>query len=178
MDIDALFTSLTNEDDNSISSDTDVSTRGKRRPTRLTKSLTNTSSDALPTARRTSIVRKNNNRGMENFAEVQLSFEDTVEKSVKTSKLLLPTGISRYSERIWLEPYMRKIRRVFVSNGIFFQKFDDGLKSYYAKDWDHSKGCFQLILSSFGEDGPSRYFLKLMEEHNGQPPKNFLGYGR
>jgi len=86
--------------------------------------------------------------------------------------------MNRYSDRVWLDPDMKRIRRVFVSNGIFFSKFDDGLKSYYARDWSHAKSCFELILSKFGNDGPSKYFLGCIEEHGGVPPRDFIGYGR
>ena len=58
-----------------------------------------------------------------------------------------------------------------------FQTFSDGLKSYYAQDWQHAKSCFETVLTQI-DDGPSRYYLTQIEQHNGVPPRDFIGYGR
>ena len=90
-------------------------------------------------------------------------------------ELVLPTGVRHYNERVWFEPDIKTIRRDYVSNGIIFPKFQEGLKSYYTKDWEHAKKCFETVLTQ-REDGPSRYFLGLMAEHDGKPPRSFIGY--
>jgi class 3 adenylate cyclase len=91
-------------------------------------------------------------------------------------ELILPTGPTLYNANVWLSEDMRKIRELF-SDGLFFQKFNSGLQSYYARDWEHAKQCFQTILERF-TDGPSRYFLKCIEvDNNGVPPRHFPGYG-
>ena len=93
-----------------------------------------------------------------------------------SKKLVLPEGVCHYSERAWLDPDIRKIRHSYVSNGIFFPKYEEGLKAYCLKDWTHAKQCFELVLSQ-REDGPSRHFLRKIAEHNGVPPRNFVhGY--
>jgi len=99
-----------------------------------------------------------------------------MEKTVRPEEdLVLPTGERHYNDRAWLEPDIRKIRRDFVSNGIIFPKFQEGLNSYFAKDWSNAKQCFELVLTE-REDGPSMYFLEQMAEHNGIPPRDFLSY--
>ena len=90
-------------------------------------------------------------------------------------ELVLPSGPTLYNANVWLSDDMRKIRELF-SDGLFFQKFNSGLQSYYARDWEHAKQCFQTILERF-DDGPSRFFLGCIEENNGIPPRNFQGYG-
>lgn len=90
-------------------------------------------------------------------------------------ELVLPTGPAVYAASVWVSEEMRNIRQLF-SDGIFFQKFNAGLNSYYTRDWDHAKQCFKTILERF-EDGPSRYFLTQIEKQNGKPPRNFRGYG-
>ncbi|EJK70155.1 hypothetical protein THAOC_08507 [Thalassiosira oceanica] len=90
-------------------------------------------------------------------------------------KLVLPRGTRKYSDRCWLEKDIKTIRRDIVSSGVFFPKFDQGLKSYYNKDWEHAKQCFELILSS-RDDGPTIYFMEQMEKHDFVPPKDFDGY--
>ena len=89
--------------------------------------------------------------------------------------LILPTGPTLYNANVWLSEDMRKIRELF-SDGLFFQKFNSGLQSYYARDWEHAKQCFQTILERF-DDGPSRYFLKCIQDNNGVPPRHFPAYG-
>jgi hypothetical protein len=93
----------------------------------------------------------------------------------KTDLIVLPNGPAIYNANVWFTEDMRIIRQRY-SDGIFFQKFNAGLQSFYSKDWDHAKQCFTTLLSRF-EDGPSRYFLNQIEEHNGKPPRDFNGYG-
>ena len=92
-----------------------------------------------------------------------------------TPELILPKGPTLYNANVWLDEEMRKIRELF-SDGLFFQKFNSGLQSYYARDWEHAKQCFQTILERF-DDGPSRYFLNCIQDNNGVPPRHFPGYG-
>ena len=89
--------------------------------------------------------------------------------------LVLPTGPALYNANVWTSDDMRTMRQLY-SDGLFFQNFMSGLQSYYTKDWEHATQCFTTILQRF-EDGPSRYFLSRIEEHNGIPPKDFVGYG-
>lgn len=91
-------------------------------------------------------------------------------------ELVLPTGPALYNANVWQSEEMKKIRQRY-SDGLFFQKFNSGLQSYYAKDWEHAKQCFQTILERF-EDGPSKYFLQQIEDHDGVPPRGFTGYGK
>ena len=90
-------------------------------------------------------------------------------------ELVLPSGPTLYNANVWLSDDMRKIRELF-SDGLFFQKFNSGLQSFYTRDWEHARQCFQTILERF-DDGPSRYFLRKIEDNKGVPPRNFLGYG-
>jgi class 3 adenylate cyclase len=91
------------------------------------------------------------------------------------TELLLPTGPSLYSHNVWQTPEMKRIREKFVQ-GLFFSKFNSGLKDFYSKDWKSASQCFKTILDNF-EDGPSRYFMTQIEENKGVPPKNFGKYG-
>jgi class 3 adenylate cyclase len=91
-------------------------------------------------------------------------------------ELVLPTGPALYNANIWRSDQMLKIRHKY-SDGLFFHKFNSGLQSFYAQDWDHAKQCFQGILDDCLDDGPSKYFLAQIEKYNGRPPPNFRGYG-
>jgi len=90
--------------------------------------------------------------------------------------LVLPSSSAMYNPGVWNSKEIRKIRQRF-SDGLFFQKFSEGLQAYYSKDWEQAKRCFRTILDRI-EDGPSRYFMNQMDEHDGVPPRNFLPYGR
>lgn len=90
-------------------------------------------------------------------------------------ELVLPSGPALYSHNVWQSPDMKRIRDKFVQ-GLFFQKFQSGLQAFYNKDWDMAQQCFQTLQDNF-DDGPSRYFLDQIKQHNGVPPKNFLEYG-
>ena len=89
--------------------------------------------------------------------------------------LSLPNGPQLYNASVWVSEDMRRVRQLY-SDGIFFQKFNAGLNSFYSRDWEHARQCFVTILERF-EDGPSRYFLTQIEKNNGKPPRNFRGYG-
>jgi class 3 adenylate cyclase len=93
----------------------------------------------------------------------------------QTPEFSLPSGPAMYNSNVWLSDDMRRIRQRY-SDGLFFQKFNSGFLAFYARDWEHAKQCFQTILERF-DDGPSRYFLSIIEENSGIPPRNFLGYG-
>ena len=92
-----------------------------------------------------------------------------------SEQLVLPTGLALYSHNVWQTPDMKRIRDKYVQS-LFFQKFNSGLQSFYSKDWDTAKQCFQTVLDSF-DDGPSNYFMAQMKQHDGVPPRDFLGFG-
>lgn len=104
-----------------------------------------------------------------------LTVAPTKEEAGTKVELVLPTGPALYNPNVWTSEEMKTIRERY-SDGIFFQKFTSGLQSFYSKDWDNAKQCFLFVLNSI-EDGPSRYFVRQIEKHNGKPPRDFLGYG-
>jgi len=98
------------------------------------------------------------------------------EQSYKPPKdLVLPNGVQHYDERVWLDSDIKRIRLAYVSSGIIFPKYKEGLAAYFAKDWQHAKQCFEFVLVQ-RDDGPSRLFLKRIAEHDGIPPRDFIGY--
>jgi len=88
-----------------------------------------------------------------------------------------PTGSPAiYHPSVWTNDEMRRMRNKYTEGFPFFQTFNSGLQSFYSSDWDHAKQSFASILERF-EDGPSRYFVGKIEEHNGIPPSRFVPYG-
>ena len=90
-------------------------------------------------------------------------------------ELQLPTGPTVYNPNYWIKnPEIKRIRERF-NDGLFFHDYNAGLKAFYEKNWDTAKQCFEAILDRF-EDGPSRYFLKQIEDNNGTPPRVFYKF--
>ena len=113
--------------------------------------------------------------GMSNTSNADLTGDDHHPHPNGAPEFSLPKGPALYSPTFWVKEDMRRIRQLY-SDGIFFQKFNSGLNSYYSRDWEHARQCFVTILERF-EDGPSRYFLNQIEMHNGKPPRDFKPYG-
>jgi hypothetical protein len=170
MDIDALWRTPPAEDDNSVSSSSDIFEQWRTSGPAAVSSLSKRRQ--TPLVRRTSISlpRASTERTLQTAVTAE---EKAAERQEK--ELILPTGPRHYNDRAWLEPDIKKIRRDFVSNGIIFPKFQEGLNSYFAKDWSNAKKCFELVLTQ-RDDGPSLYFLERMAENDGVPPRNFMGY--
>jgi len=87
----------------------------------------------------------------------------------------LPAGPAEFSNSVWISEEMRMMRSRYT-DGMFFNTFDSGLRSYFSGNWVDAKRCFELILDRL-EDGPSLYFMQMMKEHNWKPPFGFTGYG-
>jgi hypothetical protein len=68
-------------------------------------------------------------------SNLEAEIEDFLDRYTQPKELVLPTGPCEYSERCWLAPDIRKIRRSYVSNGVIFPMFDSGLIAYYGRQW-------------------------------------------
>eukprot|EP01082_Thalassiosira_pseudonana_P013601 g12334.t1 g12334 contig6:1719012-1722497(-) len=173
MDIEALFRPASNNDgENSSASSIDLELSNSR------GSLRRSSMSRMPHTKRlgfsTRDLLRRNSSNLDSDTAPQP--ETPVTTSLAPRELVLPTGLVEYSDRCWLEQDIKKIRERYVSSGIFFSMFHDGLNSYYSRDWTHAKQCFETVMSQI-DDGPSSYFLSNIDEHDGKPPKDFLGYG-
>lgn len=96
-------------------------------------------------------------------------------KKKESHKLVLPSGPALYSEKIWFQADMRRIRQRYTTD--MFNEFNLGLKKYYSKQWGEAKLHFESVLAIF-EDGPSSYFLAEIIRHKGIPPSAFQPYGK
>jgi len=192
-DVDALWRNQAENDDNSTTDNSARSDSGARLSIVNKRSLLNRRASitgrAIPgdvlnnsftggmkrsSFSRQSSLTSRNAPGVD-MSSLMTKVDDHAPPDSSMKKLVLPRGTRKYSDRCWLEKDIKTIRRDIVSSGVFFPKFDQGLKSYYNKDWDHAKQCFELILSS-REDGPTIYFMEQMRKHNFVPPKDFVGY--
>ena len=102
------------------------------------------------------------------------------ESLVEIGELTLPNGAVLYHVDVWISKELRRIRSRFEGPGnkFPFQKtWEAGLKSFYNCKWNHAQNCFSTILDRF-DDGPSQYFLNIIEKHGGVPPRNLSQYNR
>ena len=166
MDIDALWRSAP-DDDLNLSNCSDPG---------IVNSLRRIKSND---GRRFSFSSNDGRRNSARKEDIEKAIQDkvaAVEQGADTAMdVHLPNSIHHYDQKCWLAPDIKKIRCEYVSSGVIFPKYQEGLKAFYAKNWEHAKNCFELVLSQRG-DGPSLYFLKLIAEQGGVPPKKFIGY--
>jgi class 3 adenylate cyclase len=128
----------------------------------------------------TNFSSETNNMSSPSIGGASVSDINSADESSKPNhqgppELVLPTGPALYSHNVWQSPDMKRIRDKFVK-GLFFQKFNAGLQTFYGKDWETARQCFQTVLDNF-DDGPSKYFMSQIKENKGVPPKDFLEYG-
>jgi len=98
----------------------------------------------------------------------------------KKPMLDLPTTTARYDISLWSNEDMKLIRRRY-SQYSFSQEFSDALGSYINRDWKNASIMFKRVLEQTQhdgyDDGPSQYFLGIINKNNGVPPRGFNGYG-
>ena len=83
--------------------------------------------------------------------------------------------MSLYQVSDWKKGEIRKVREKFA-DGVFLDKFNDGLTAYQKGDWQTADRCFVELIDKY-DDGPSKYFQKIILKHQRMVPKGFIGYG-
>lgn len=180
MDIDALWRGKNKKGSRSDTGHESDSEIGSERGTAPKREGGRLSGGMLKAARRRSVRITGKEGGSDELSEgfsptPANSQMDFIKEDSTPPELVLPTGPALYNANVWISEDIRRIRQLYV-DGLFFQKFNSGLQSFYARDWEHAKQCFTTILDRF-EDGPSRYFLNQIEKNDGIPPRDFKGYG-
>jgi adenylate cyclase len=59
-----------------------------------------------------------------------------------------------------------------VARGLLCERFAVALRAFQARRWDEAAKTFQEIVLTCGEDGPSRYYLRLCERYRADPPES------
>ena len=153
MDIEALWRSPVGDDDNNSTTNSnsdraDMRSAGmvKRASIRRRASLTEVPSSLTRSSRRSSLIpvekksakeeRRSGGTDIEKAMQAAVAFDDAAGRPPKN--LILPTSVHHYTDRDWLEPDIKRIRRDY-QEGLIFPKYQEGLKSYCAKDWTHSR---------------------------------------
>jgi class 3 adenylate cyclase len=177
MDIDALWRDK-NKQKSDLSGHESDSEAASERNSKRDVVRTSGGNRLVKAARRRStrtMIKEGSDELNDLFGPPTATFQPEKDDGGPPPELVLPTGIVAYHDNVWISEDIKKIRHLYI-DGLFFQKFNSGLQSFYARDWEHAKQCFLTILERF-EDGPSRYFLNQIEANNGVPPRDFKGYG-
>ena len=80
-----------------------------------------------------------------------------------------------FGSHLWTREDMRIMRQCY-NDGFFIPTFSSALESYFNCDWINARAKFMLILERI-KDGPSSYFLGIIDANNGHPFIGFRGYG-
>ena len=173
MDVDALLNeSISDSEEESMAESLSLASR-RREPTSIN------SDGALSSPRRWSVGLFKSKKSVTVSTSLILEDKELHENMKKAKKwkrddkLILPEDVVRYDASMWQDEDITIIRKKFSTE--FFLKFNNGLSSYIAGDWDAAKVHFDFMVEHF-DDGPSKYFLKEMKKHNFIRPWNFNGY--
>eukprot|EP00594_Rhizosolenia_setigera_P003692 CAMPEP_0178951726 /NCGR_PEP_ID=MMETSP0789-20121207/7392_1 /TAXON_ID=3005 /ORGANISM="Rhizosolenia setigera, Strain CCMP 1694" /LENGTH=760 /DNA_ID=CAMNT_0020632643 /DNA_START=606 /DNA_END=2888 /DNA_ORIENTATION=+ len=193
MDIDALWAFPTKS--NSGLGESDGSTHGARRPSSsssmfskrssrrssvigvvqkalLSSSLsTGADNETLDDVSVTPSIKGIN---IESMPEFSSEFPNNNRVALYSTDLPKPNTTLMYRESLWQNDVIKRLRKKFERSS-FFLTYKKGLAKYYERDWNYARDCFSTILETI-DDGPSKYFLKKIDEHNGVPPPDFVGY--
>ena len=83
--------------------------------------------------------------------------------------------LSPYHKTVWKSEEMR-IMRMDYTDGFLNPLFTSALESYFIGDWGAAAIKFTTILDKM-KDGPSSYFLSVIEANDGRPFPGFDVYG-
>lgn len=110
----------------------------------------------------------------ESMLEFSSEFPNNNRVALYSTDLPKPNTTLMYRESLWQNEVIKRMRSKFERSS-FFLTYKKGLAKYYERDWNYARDCFSTILETI-DDGPSKYFLKKIDEHNGVPPPDFVGY--
>ena len=148
---------------------------GEATPTSSTNEPMSISSASKLRSSLSSSMRNKRGPSIRRSAGSRRVLNDWVE-DYSTRELDLPTGICEYDENSWFSSDIRRIRRSYDSSVITLPMFESGLIAFYDSKWTHARQCFERVLTST-DDGPSKYFLKVIKENDGVPPPGFAENG-
>jgi hypothetical protein len=105
--------------------------------------------------------------------EISLRYDESKVENEHTM-LTLPSKPIIYKQSLWNTVEMKQIRERFVGSN-FFDTFSRGLEAYFTGRWKDARTHFEFTRDRF-DDGPSKYFLKKMDETDNVLPRGFKGW--
>mmetsp|Transcript_8812 Transcript_8812/g.13189 ORF Transcript_8812/g.13189 Transcript_8812/m.13189 type:complete len:887 (-) Transcript_8812:178-2838(-) len=81
-----------------------------------------------------------------------------------------------YKESVW-ETDMDLMRLRHLVNDAFRTLWKEGMAAYIKGDWQKARDIFhETMRSSNAQDGPSKFLIKVIDEHGGTAPHDWQGY--
>ena len=112
--------------------------------------------------------------------------DDPRSGSTKHTSALIASGFAKGAPIIVLPPYTADVweadeelleLRHRVMNADFRRKWSEGMGHYLERRWPQAAQCFTRTLEiSLNQDGPSKFLLKLIIDHNYEAPVDWKGY--
>lgn len=99
------------------------------------------------------------------------------ESHEKTEKEKSPTIIvPKYKTDVW-ETDVDVVNLRNLVNDAFRSLWKEGMAAYIKGDWQKARDIFhETMRSSNAQDGPSKFLIKIIDEHGGTAPHNWHGY--
>lgn len=133
------------------------------------KSLNNSNTAAKKSLSNTKVVsggKAKNDRDAENQDD-----EESVSGDSKPN-IVVP----KYTTDVW-ESDADIVRLRHLVNDAFRTVWKEGMAAYIKGDWQKARDIFhETMRSSNGQDGPSKFLVKVIDEHGGTAPHDWQGY--
>lgn len=163
--VDRLKRSETEEPFGLFTYDSDLNYEFETEKVNRRKSLTNT---APATKKSLSNSKSSTNR------DVEAAKDDDEESEDGDTK---PTVIVKpYTKDAW-ETDLDLVRLRHLVNDAFRTVWKEGMQAYIKGDWQKARDIFhETMRSSNAQDGPSKFLIKVIDEHGGTAPHDWQGY--
>jgi hypothetical protein len=84
--------------------------------------------------------------------------------------------VPRYVDSVW-ETDVDLLRLRHLVNDGFRSLWKEGMAAYIKGDWQKARDIFhETMRSSNAQDGPSKFLIKVIDEHGGTAPHDWQGY--
>ena len=140
------------------------------------KNKSKLNSSASDSKNKSKLNKKNSGRGddIESKDRGNKSGNDKDNGNAKDTKPYVK--IPRYVETVW-ESDMDLLRLRHLVNDGFRSLWKEGMAAYINGDWQKARDIFhETMRSSNAQDGPSKFLIKVIDEHGGTAPHDWRGY--
>ena len=114
------------------------------------------------------ITKSSTNRDIETAEE---DLEESEDEDSKPTVIVEP-----YTKDAW-ETDIDLVRLRHLVNDAFRTVWKEGMAAYIKGDWQKARDIFhETMRSSNAQDGPSKFLIKVIDEHGGTAPHDWQGY--
>jgi class 3 adenylate cyclase len=115
------------------------------------------------------------NEGGPGAADAEAPVEDEAERAERAKQTPTIT-VAKYNQAVWTEDADIVELRHRV-NDSFRALWENGITAYIKGDWQKARDIFhETMRQSHGKDGPSKFLMEVIDEHQGTAPHDWPGY--